>query len=238
MGHWLAGPLWGASGILAVGRRAAEDYGARFPEVRVWELPYHCELEAFRACRARPGVSDEVRFLFCGQMIRRKGIDLLVGAFARLVEAGLRVKLVLVGRVDREGEAVLEAVAARVRKRVECVGFVAPEGLPDWFGGADVFVLPSRREGWGVVVNQAAAAGLPLILSDAVESGDEWLEPGENGWRVVAGDRLSLEEAMREAALDRNRLGRMGSASAARAEGRDARDGAARLAAVLREVAG
>lgn len=238
MGAWLAGPLGRASGIIAVGARAASDYAARFPEVRVWNIPYHCELKGFRDQPARPGISRELTFLFCGQMIRRKGVDLIVAAFVRLLEEKKEARLMLVGRPDREGEEVLGQVPERFRDRIEPVGFVQPEKLPEWFARADVFVLPSRREGWGVVVNQAAAAGLPLIVSDAVEAGQEWLKPGENGWRVEAGNVESLTTAMREAVNDREGLAKMGGVSASLASSRGPEAGAAKLRAALEEVLG
>ncbi|GAB4243308.1 MAG: hypothetical protein OHK005_07640 [Candidatus Methylacidiphilales bacterium] len=236
MGEWLASPLGRASGIIAVGARAASDYAARFPEVRVWNIPYHCELKRFRDQPARPGISRELTFLFCGQMIRRKGVDLVVAAFVQMLAEGVKARLVLIGRPDREGEAVLAEVPKPCLDRIEKVGFIQPEKLPEWFAQADVFVLPSRREGWGVVVNQAAAAGLPLIVSDAVEAGQEWLKPGENGWRVEAGHMDSLTAAMREAVKDREQLAKMGKISAALALTRGPEAGAAKLRAALDEV--
>jgi len=76
------------------------------------------------------------------------------------------------------------------------VGFVAPRELAGHFGCADVFVLPSRRDGWGVVVAQAAASGLPLICSEEVGAADELIAMGGAGLRVPAGDAQALAGAM------------------------------------------
>lgn len=238
IGSELARPLGGASGILAVGPRAVEDYRDRFPSLRVWELAYHCDLRPFQERLAQPGSREEIRFLFCGQMIRRKGVDVLLEAFSSLRGERSGVRLVMAGRLDREGELSLRRLGGAVRQAVEVMGFVPPGRLPELFGSADVFVLPSRREGWGVVVNQAAAAGLPLILSDAVEAGDIWLTPGGNGWKVRAGEAGELRKAMQEAVAGRERLAEMGAASARLAEGRGHEDGARRLGEILREVVG
>ncbi len=65
-----------------------------------------------------------------------------------------------------------------------------------------VLVLPSRFDGWGVVVNEGAAAGLALIATDRVGAAYHILEPGLNGFRVRAGSRASLAAAMRAYARD------------------------------------
>ncbi len=209
----LARPLARSAGIMAVGPRAAADYARRFPRLPVADVPYHCSLDAFRARPARPGTRDEVVFLFCGQMIVRKGIDVLLEAFDRLVAAGLPVRLVLAGRPDAEGITALQRLPAVARQRIDNRGFVDPAGLPDVFSGADVLVLPSRREGWGVVVNQALGAGLPVIASDAVGAAAAMVRPGDNGWHVAAGDAASLAAAMRESVAHPAALAAMGRAS-------------------------
>src|SRR5207244_779677 len=140
---------------------------ARFPEPRHFNIPYHCGIAAFRPESPREHSRDQVTFLFCGQMIARKGVDTLLEAFAGL---DARARLLLVGR-EAELPAMLSALPPVVRDRIKYAGFQAPEDLPRYFGQADVFVLPSRYDGWGVVVNQALGAGLPIICSDQVGAG-------------------------------------------------------------------
>jgi len=59
---------------------------------------YHCDLSAFFAIHRPPKSGAPLTFLFCGQMIRRKGVDLLLSAFERLIASGLDARLLLVGR--------------------------------------------------------------------------------------------------------------------------------------------
>jgi len=87
------------------------------------------------------------------------------------------VRLVLTG--DLEWERVVEAYAA-----------------------ADVFALLSAREPWAVVVNEAAACGLPLVLSDRVGAAHDLLRDGENGFLVAAGDVDAASAALRRLADD------------------------------------
>jgi glycosyltransferase involved in cell wall biosynthesis len=139
-------------------------------------------------------------FLFCGQMIRRKGVDLLLKAFEQLVSGGLNVELLLVGR-EADLPDFMEGISDDARSRIRYHGFQAPERLSEFFSQADVFVLPSRHDGWGVVVNQALGAGLPIITSDAVGAGLDLVEHRVNGLHCRPGDADSLLRAMKEVAI-------------------------------------
>src|SRR5262249_27727827 len=94
----LASPISRASGIVGVGRAADEDYRQRFPNLPLFSIPYHCNLSAFFAIPRRPDACGPLTFFFCGQMIRRKGVDLLLLAFDQLIAKGLDARLLLVGR--------------------------------------------------------------------------------------------------------------------------------------------
>jgi len=211
----LLAPLATAHGIGAIGSWAKENYEARFPNVPVENLPYAPDVSPFHrpeTGRPRSQDTDGCRFLFCGQLISRKGIDLLLSAFACLVDEGLPVELALVGRVP-DGAGIHGMIPTAARGRVNLLGFEQPDALPPHFKRADAFVLPSRHDGWGVVVHQAAAAGLPLVVSDAVGSSRDLVRPGENGFIVPAGSRDALRDAMRKVATDRGLRERLGEQS-------------------------
>jgi len=188
----LAAPLHRATGIAAIGTFAEQDYRQRFPEPRHFRIPYFCDLAPFLAAPRRVRNDGHVVFLFCGQMIARKGVDLLLEAFQRL---GSGARLLLVGR-EAELPQLLAPLPAKIRERIEYAGFQPPEELPRLFSRADVFVLPSRYDGWGVVVNQALGAGLPIICSDMVGAGRDLVEEEVNGLRFSAGDSTALAEKM------------------------------------------
>jgi glycosyltransferase involved in cell wall biosynthesis len=188
----LASPLHRAAGIAAIGTWAEQDYAARFPGTRVFNIPYHCDLTPFAAAPRPPRGSNTITFLFCGQMIARKGVDQLLAAFATLPE---NARLLLVGR-EAGLPGLLASLAAPVRERVRYAGFQAPDALPQFFAQADVFVLPSRYDGWGVVVNQALGAGLPILASDQVGAAHDLVRTGENGFTFPAGDANALAAAM------------------------------------------
>jgi glycosyltransferase involved in cell wall biosynthesis len=188
----IAAPLHRASGIVSIGAFAETDYRERFPEPRHFRIPYHCDLDAFLALPRRDRSDGNVVFFFCGQMIARKGIDLLLTAFQRLAK---NARLLLVGR-EAELPELLKALPEEARGRVLYEGFQSPEALPAFFARADVFVLPSRYDGWGVVVNQALGAGLPVICSDRVGAGYDIVAEDDNGLKFPAGDADALARCM------------------------------------------
>lgn len=193
--HRLTAPLASATAIVGMGRAAEEDYRRRFPGPHHFCIPYHCDLSAFAERAYARQTNGPTTFLFCGQMIRRKGVDLLLTAFDRMVADGSDARLTLVGR-EAELAEFMAAISPRARSRISYEGFQPPERLPEYFSRADVFVLPSRHDGWGVVVNQALGAGLPVVSSDAVGAGLDLIEENVNGLRFTSGDVDSLRGAM------------------------------------------
>jgi glycosyltransferase involved in cell wall biosynthesis len=197
----LVAPISAAAGIVGVGRMAEEDYHRRFPNLPHFCIPYHCDLAPFFAIRRCPEPGTPMTFFFCGQMIRRKGVDLLLLAFDRLIMRGFNAQLLLVGRAA-ELQTFLAMVSPATRLRIRYEGFQAPEHLSEYFAKSDVFVLPSRHDGWGVVVNQALAAGLPVITSNAVGAASDLVDNGVNGFRVAPNDVNALHQAMETLALN------------------------------------
>lgn len=232
-GGWherLAAPLHSAAAIAAVGTWAQRDYADRFPEPRTFSLPYCCELSGFLA-QPRHALAEDPVFLFCGQMIARKGVDLLLSAFSKLD----RGRLLLVGR-EAELPQMLATLPASVQTRVQYAGFQPPESLPHLFAQADVFVLPSRYDGWGVVVNQAIAAGLPVICSDMVGAGHDLVEEGGNGAKFRAGDEATLLLAMQRFVSSPELIASYGESSRSRAQTITPDVGAARWVEAIEDV--
>ncbi len=230
--RWLSSPLHRAAGIASVGKFAEEDYRERFPEPRHFRIPYHCDLEPFLAARRRARNDGQTVFLFCGQMIGRKGVDVLLAAFAKI---GARARLLLVGR-EAELPALLAPLPAAVRERIDYEGFQPPEELARFFTRADVFILPSRYDGWGVVVNQALGAGLPVICSDMVGAGHDLVEEEVNGLKFRAGDVETLAATMRRFLDEPALVERWGAASRTAARAWSPESGAAKWVAAFQAV--
>lgn len=199
-------PLARAAGIAGVGSRAVDAYRRIVPNSTAGRamvfanIPYHCDTRHFVETGARRRVSTNnghsVRFLYCGQLVDRKGVDLLASAMTQLVDDGEDVHLSWVGQGPMES-TLRRALADVDPARIDFHGFQSVDDLPALFAASDVFVLPSRHDGWGVVVNQAIGSGMPIIASDAVGAANDLVIPGENGFRVPAGSADALLGAMR-----------------------------------------
>lgn len=108
--------------------------------------------------------------LFVGRLSRQKGLDLLIGAFARLARQRPDLWLVLVGPDPDGYEAHLRALSERlgVNHRVVFIGMLTHELKLAAFIDAELFVLPSYAENFGAVITEALACGLPVVMSDQV----------------------------------------------------------------------
>lgn len=184
-------PIWG------IGQFAVEQYRQEFGVGRAYRnLPYFSNLDRF-ACEKRSPLSRRV-FLFVGSLIRRKGVDLVARAFVRLAREFPHVSLRIAGAGGLEG--TIAQTLHPVRERVEFVGFKHWNELPELYAAADVLCVPSRYDGWGLVVPEGLAAGLPVIATDKMGAALEFVRRGVNGWLIRAGNEDALFEAMREAA--------------------------------------
>ena len=179
-----------ASGFLVPGR-AAREYveSLGVPRDRIVIAPNAVDLSIFGQEPARPP-KPECTFLYVGRLSQDKGIDVLLQAFEDVPGT-----LILAGRGPQEDE-----LRARAGERVKFVGWVPREDLPLLYAAADCFVLPSRSEPWGMVLNEAAAAGLPLVATDAAGGAHDLIEEGVNGYRVPVDDPAALRAALHRVA--------------------------------------
>lgn len=135
-----------------------------------------------------------VQFISVGRLVPVKGHDLLIDAFADAVAGGLDAELTIVGggpeRTALERLAAMRAVAARVR----FTGALGGDELASAVSAADAFVLPSRREGFGVVLIEALATGMPAIATRS--GGPEDIMGDGDGLLIAVEDRDGLAAAM------------------------------------------
>jgi glycosyltransferase involved in cell wall biosynthesis len=207
----------GAVAVAAIGSLAVAAYERLFPEIPVFNIPYFCDLSPFivAAKQRDKEKSTTVTILFSGQFIERKGIDVLIHAFARIAHRAPSLELQLLG-TGQLFDTLCKLIPANLTNRIHFLGFKQPAALPPIFAAADIFVLPSRHDGWGVVVNEALGAGLPIIVSDRVGARD-LVEEGRNGLVTCAGDVEDLAEALLQLGQSREKRRSFAAASAERA---------------------
>jgi glycosyltransferase involved in cell wall biosynthesis len=155
--------------------------------------------------------SSSRKFLFVGQLIERKGFDLLIDAYhAYRKQVSDPWELVVCGRGPLETLCACPGVDYR--------GFIDGADLPKVLVEADAFVLPSLYDAWGVVIAEAACAGLPIIATEQCGAVDDLLRDTINGFRIATGDVDAIAVALLKihqlGNSDRQTMGRVSSSLA------------------------
>ena len=201
----------GASGVLVTGSLARDSMvarGAAPQKVRVFANTIDVEGFGTRADRLADrrgelrrdlGVGTDDTVVLC---VARLGPEKRLDDLVRAVSSAGDPRLVLVLAGEGPERALVERVAREHAVRLLMLGDVEWERIVELYVAADVFALLSERETWAVVVNEAAACGLPLVLSDRVGAAHDLLRDGENGTLVPAGDVDAAAAAFRALAAD------------------------------------
>jgi glycosyltransferase involved in cell wall biosynthesis len=221
----------GIAAVLPIGRVNAEYWTHYFgTSVPQFLMPYAVNNEYFaglaaaaipreQELRAELGLSAERPvILFASKLQQRKHADHLLEAYSRFIADRTpqeRPYLVVVG--DGEQRAHLEAQAQQLRlEDVRFAGFRNQSELPRFFQLADVFVLPSRHEPWGLIVNEAMASGCPVIVSTDVGCHADLITDGVEGCVFPVGDIRALTQALRQVFSFPRSAAKMGEAAGRR----------------------
>lgn len=174
------------------------------------------------ATRFTPGIANGrpsaamVRLLTVARLIRRKGLDDLLRAMALLNDEPAHLTIQGSGADGAQLEKL--AVSLGVQDRVSFSGFRVRERLPEIYQAADIFVMPSLSESFGLAVIEAMACGLPVVISQ-VGGMIEYVEDGVNGLIVPLRDPHALAQAIRRLIRDPSRRQAMGRRNAEKIRG-------------------
>lgn len=165
-----------------------EFYGAKRSKVERYRFSSLCKDDILKsviskdekkAIRIKLNISEKYVVLAVGQFIERKGFDLLIEAATEL-KNNIGVYFV--------GGKPTEDYIWKIRKynitNIHFVGFKTKDKLKEYYLASDVFVLPTREDIWGLVINEAMAYGLPVITTNRCNAGLELIENGQNGFII------------------------------------------------------
>lgn len=206
------GPVWGAlrrwsypraAGLVTMTQGAMRHFIGATPP-RTWVIPNPALIPEIAVSRQ----SDGRTIGAVGRLVPQKGFDLLLEAFAKVARVVPEWRLVLWG--EGPDRAALEAQRARLglEGRVEMPGVTTRPC--EWVARSDLFVLSSRFEGWGLVVGEAMAAGLPVISFDCEWGPAEMIEQNKSGVLIPNGDVDALADALIALCRDADRRDALG----------------------------
>ncbi len=170
---------------------------------------------------ARPRCPGQPLVLYSGRLVERKGIRELLAAIPRVLEAAPTTRFALAGGPPNLRPADVAAQwltpeAAPHHARIHFTGWLSPSQLASWYRSADVLVVPSRYEPFGMVILEGMIHGLPVVASD-VGGPAEILDHGRTGLLFPPRDAAALAEQLTAVLRDRRlreRLGRAGAEEA------------------------
>ena len=135
------------------------------------------------------GIKESKMILSVGQFIPRKGLDTLINSCKNIPED---IAICIIG--DEPTDEYLALVKSLNLNNVYFPGFKTNDDLKEYYKAADLFVLPTREDIWGLVINEAMANGLPVITTDKCVAGLEMIKSGENGFIVPIDDSETIAE--------------------------------------------
>jgi glycosyltransferase involved in cell wall biosynthesis len=220
--YWLRWIYQHVDCVLYVGRRNLEYFCAHgVAAKKLYWVPHSVDNERFAAGenadkqaegkRRQLEISkDAIVFLFAGKLVPRKSPELLLGAFLELwreePERDLHLAFAGTGSLEEK----LRHMASDC-PNVHFIGFQNQSAMPATYRLGDVFVLPSsRRETWGLAVNEAMASGRPIIVSDRVGCAPDLAHGREFAGVFPSEGREELKQSLRRFSHERSSLRRLG----------------------------
>jgi glycosyltransferase involved in cell wall biosynthesis len=165
----------------------------------------HFRIGASRAQRAEQSLRQKLGlpprfFMACSRLVAKKNLARLLEAYGKYREAAGEApwSLVIVGDGELMGEFLALRSRLRLEAHVQFPGSKSYEELPSYYGLANAFIHASTTEEWGLVVNEAMAAGLPVLVSERCGCASDLVVPGINGLLFDPEDVTSIAQAMLE----------------------------------------
>lgn len=158
------------------------------------------KLEKFDGITRVPNV-DGFRFLFIGRFTKQKNLLTLIEAFALLTKEIKNISLTLIGDGEERPQIINKILELNIDKDVHLPGFIKNSDLAKFMQSSNCFILPSYFEGFGVVLIEAQAAGLPIIASDIPETKD--VVTNDNAILFNPKDANSLKDTMKKIVLNK-----------------------------------
>lgn len=227
-----------AQAVLTMGQSGVQSFQKIGVEAkRIYEVPYSCNLEDYLNVQRNLNHSNyrRKRILLIAQLIKRKRVDIALKAFLSLSERYRDWDMVICGdgpcRVELEG-----MVGTKEKDRVMFKGFVAKEEQPKIYADSDIFLLTSVQDGWGMVITEAMASGLPVVSTYMVASAKALLEDQVGGLLIKPNSVAETIRALETLMEDEESRVYMGKCSREKSRECDSREVARHSAEILLKI--
>ena len=201
-----------AAGVIGTGVEAARRYETlATSDVPVTSVPYVVDMSSQLATPvvAPPEAGEPYRFVASAQLIHRKGLDVLINACRLLPDSGWTLEIFGDGPLRNS----LQRLASSTNRPIYFRGLLPYDQKDDVFRGRHCFVFSTRWDGWGMVLPEALAMGLPVISTDQAMSAHDFIENNTNGEIGPADDVSFLASAMERAINSKDSLAEQSAAA-------------------------
>jgi glycosyltransferase involved in cell wall biosynthesis len=140
-------------------------------------------------------LSNHKTIVCVARLVPVKNIDNLLRAWQLIEKSNTDYKLMIIGDGPEYDQLTMLRAELNLNN-VEFLGAIDNEAIPEYYFNADAFILPSLSESWGLVVNEAMAAGLPVLLSYTVNAARDLLKEGVNGFGFYPTDINNMADAI------------------------------------------
>ncbi len=185
-----------------VGDKAISSFNAALSHQSFDKFCYYSDLSPFLDLSSNDDNHEPFSFLFSGSLIFRKGFDLVIDAVNKLVtnsQENFQIHVLGSGNLQKEIPDHLH--------HLFCLhGFIQRDSLPRYYENKDVFLFPSRYDGWGMSLIEAMAAGIPAIASPEAGAAQEIIQNGTNGWYLETLTAFELATKMEWCLVNRDKL--------------------------------
>lgn len=194
-----------ANGIIALSRGVGTEISDLIPELKSRiHVVNNIGLPEMKAVTTQNGEvvkSSRFRFLACGRLVEAKGYPEMIDAFAILAGKYTNCELIILGEGPQRAGLTQQITSLGLQDRIRLIGFV--DNPQDYMRNADAFVLTSRWEGFGNVIVEAMATGLPVVATRCPHGPEEIITHERNGILVEPGNKQAICDGMQRVMTDR-----------------------------------
>lgn len=162
-----------------------------FSSIRDNSIQKKLEENEIKSIKKKNGIKEENIILAIGRFIHIKGFDILLKAMKELDSS---VGVYIIGGTPTE--EYLKIIKGNQFNNIHFIEFKEMNELEEYYKIANVFVLPTRGDVWGLVINEAMAKGLPIVTTNKCVAGLELIENGKNGFIVPVDNKEELKKAI------------------------------------------